>query len=646
MLSSCFAPISLILCIALHVGTAGALPNPTAEIRARNFANQTLVVYDGSLENGFSDYSWAKVNLKNPTPTHTSPTSIRVDAYQWQALYLHHNAFNADPLDTLQFWVYSGTPGLQVQAQGTLLGKPQPAIPIINQPAVGTWFFVSVSLNALGVAANSNFDGFWLQVTNGGDATFYVDNIALVGQAPASSANITVDASHVIRHNLSKALFGINAAVWDGVFDTDTTVDLLHEAGYTTLRFPGGSISDTYNWKTGRSLNNTWAWTLTFDRFAARAIQGGFDIMLTTNYGSGTAEEAAEWAQYCLTKNYPCKYFEVGNECYGSWEHDEHAKVQDPVTYAAQFQLFYRAIKAVSPSFLVGAVTIPGEDTFANYASESVTNPRTHTAHAGWTPVVLSHLRDLAVMPDFIIDHRYPQNPGEESDPLLLHSTHGWTDDAVSLRQMLTDYMGPDSAKVALLATENNCVSSLPNKQSTSLVNAVYLADSFGQLLTTEFQALMWWDLRNGPETNPNQPGLYGWRTQGDYGIVSTGNSTKYPAFYAAKMVSKFARPGDDILLVDSTSTNIAAYASRRPGQQSVILINKSPSPVTATLSFPRGPFGPTPATLSSWGFDQDEAARMSQPAGQDVVVTQTTWTPGTVFAIKQYSLLVVVLSV
>jgi alpha-L-arabinofuranosidase len=112
----------------------------------------------------------------------------------------------------------------------------------------------------------------------------------------------------------------------------------------------------------------------------------------------------------------------------------------------------------------------------------------------------------------------YPQNAGEESDAFLLRSTRGWTDDAMSLRQMLSDYMGPDSSKVTLLATENNCVSSLPDKQSTSLVNAVYLADSFGQLLTTEFEALFWWDLRNGQESNPNPAGLYGWRNYGDYG--------------------------------------------------------------------------------------------------------------------------------
>jgi alpha-L-arabinofuranosidase len=65
-----------------------------------------------------------------------------------------------------------------------------------------------------------------------------------------------------------------------------------------------------------------------------------------------------------------------------------------------------RAIKSVSASILVGAVAIPGEDMYANYPSESVTNPRTRASHAGWTPVVLTQLKSLGVLPDFLVDHR------------------------------------------------------------------------------------------------------------------------------------------------------------------------------------------------------------------------------------------------
>jgi hypothetical protein len=89
------------LCVALAtpvMATTTTLAHPPS----RSGDNETLVIYNGALQNGFSDWSWAQVNLANPTPTHGSPTSIRVSAKQWQALFLHHNAFDSDPLDTLQ----------------------------------------------------------------------------------------------------------------------------------------------------------------------------------------------------------------------------------------------------------------------------------------------------------------------------------------------------------------------------------------------------------------------------------------------------------------------------------------------------------------------------------------------------------------
>lgn len=63
--------------------------------------NETLIVYDSTLENGFEDYSWAARDFSNPSPVHSGTASIRVDAHQYEALSLHHAAFNADPLDTI-----------------------------------------------------------------------------------------------------------------------------------------------------------------------------------------------------------------------------------------------------------------------------------------------------------------------------------------------------------------------------------------------------------------------------------------------------------------------------------------------------------------------------------------------------------------
>ena len=136
---------------------------------------------------------------------------------------------------------------------------------------------------------------------------------------------------------------------------------------------------------------------------------------------------------------------------------------------------------------------------------------------------MLATLKQLGVTPDFVIGHRYPQGlSGWENDAHLLRSTGRWTADAVALRRQLKTYFGAASSNVEVLCTENNSIGEKTGKQTTSLVNALYLADSFGQIAQTEFNSWLWWDLRNYHETNcNNSPALYGWRPYGDHGIMS-----------------------------------------------------------------------------------------------------------------------------
>src|SRR5204862_2535523 len=160
----------------------------------------------------------------------------------------------------------------------------------------------------------------------------------------------------------------------------------------------------------------------------------------------------------------------------------------DPVTYATRFKDYYARMKAVDPTIKIGAVAVTGEDSYANYNDHPATNPRTGQTHNGWTPVLLTTLRSLGVTPDFLVHHRYPQGPGGESDAGLLASSTSWAGEAADLRQQLVDYLGAATAAgVELVATENNSVYSSPGKQTTSLVNGLFLADSIGTVMATEF---------------------------------------------------------------------------------------------------------------------------------------------------------------
>src|SRR5262249_24857339 len=95
------------------------------------------------------------------------------------------------------------------------------------------------------------------------------------------------------------------------------------------------------------------------------------------------------------------------------------------------------------------------------------------------------------------------------------------------------DYMGDAGTNIELVCTENNCDAGRMGRQSTSIVNALYLADSLSHLMKTEFNAYLWWDLHNGADTGGDfDPTLYGWRNNGDYGLFNESN-LRSPTFYA-----------------------------------------------------------------------------------------------------------------
>ena len=134
-----------------------------------------------------------------------------------------------------------------------------------------------------------------------------------------------------------------------------------------------------------------------------------------------------------------------------------------------------------------------------------------------------------------------------------------------------------------------------PASSSTSLVNGLYLADSLANVLQTEFNAFVWWDLRNGQDSSQNNSStLYGWRLYGDYGILppepavgSPNYNDAYPTYYMIKLLSHFVRGGDTIVRATSDTTLVSAYAARRAdGSLGLLVINKSPtSTYTANIN-------------------------------------------------------------
>lgn len=576
------------------------------------FVQADFSIYSDQLDNGWTNWSWATVAFNNTAYHHSGADSISVTSGSWQAIYLHHDAISTANYQNLSLWVNGGVKGGQsLQLQATLSTNQQVAYPL-PKLSPNTWVHLTIPLTTLGVGGKPNFDGFWIQETSGAGApTYYLDDISLTQGSAPNPILVTVDATRPLQ-TLDGRMFGVNTAVWDSQLSSSTTRSLLTDAGVSYLRFPGGSLADIFHWATNQTTDGT-LWTTNFANFMSTATTVGAQPIITTNYGTGNASEAAAWVRQAnITNHFAIKYWEVGNENYGTWEADSHAAKNDPFTYAQQYVLYRTAMKAVDPTISVGAVIPVGEDSFANNASHPAKNPRTGVVHNGFGPVMLATLKSLGAAPDFVVYHYYAQEPGSESDEVLLNSTPNWKGDIAQLRQTLNDYLGTPLAKsVQIQITENNSCSYNPGKQSTSLVNGLYLAESFGYAAQTEALSFIWWDLRNGPDGSQNNSStLYGWRNYGDYGIVSPSNE-RYPVYFALKAVKYFVRPGDSILTTTTGYYRLAAFAAKKAnGDLTLMVVNKDPSS-TYNVQFSIAGYLPAAtATTYSYGIPQDQAAR------------------------------------
>src|SRR5207245_8772339 len=181
-------------------------------------AQTDQLIYTDSLASGWQDWSWATVNLANTSPIHSGTRSASVNADAWEAIYLHHDAFDTSGYSNLVFWIHGGSTGGQLlQVQALLNGSAQTLVTLAPLSA-NTWQKITISLASLGVARKPDMDGFWIQDRSGTTKpTFYVDDISLIAVPVPSVVNLTVDGSQTIR-TIDARHFGVNAAVWDAAF--------------------------------------------------------------------------------------------------------------------------------------------------------------------------------------------------------------------------------------------------------------------------------------------------------------------------------------------------------------------------------------------------------------------------------------------
>jgi hypothetical protein len=405
------------------------------------------------------------------------------------------------------------------------------------------------------------------------------------------------------------------------------TVEMVRRSKARIVRWPGGSESDHYQWRTHKL---GFGWTphpsSTFNNFMQKLVQPTqAAVAITLNYGSNAQEkgggdpnEAAAWVAYAKSKGYRVAYWTVGNEVFGSWETDLNEKPHDPGFYADKVaKAFYPKIKAANPQAKVGVVI----------------NQLDINNSSGWTQTVLRQARY-----DFVEFHSYPQTPDKVNDEFLLN---GAID---QFRQQVIDLkrvMG--NRQVPIVLGEFNNVASQPSRQTLSIVNALYHGLMFAESAKLGLAATFPWETVEdyctyAPQTSlkPNgnfSDALYGWQTFATYSLFSLGTNSKnckqgvpsipygtaFPSAHAASLFGDFTAPNERLLQANVAQKypKIRAYLASRGRGYRVLLFNldrNASVTLPLALSQKSGQWTAQQTTYGKAEYDQSRNNRWASP--------------------------------
>ncbi len=225
-------------------------------------------------------------------------------------------------------------------------------------------------------------------------------------------------------------------AVYEGVYDPECvhadkdgfrtdTLGALRRLNMTAMRYPGGNFASGYHWLDGvgpraqRPVIRELAWQSTetnqigTDEFVQISRRMGWTPMLTVNLGTGTAEEARNWVEYCnsptgtkyanlRTANgnvepHAVKLWCLGNEMDGPWQLGHVPADQ----YAIRAQQAVKMMKDVDRSI---ELVVCGSCTTSL------------PTYLEWDRQVLEYLGDQV---DYISLHRYVGNRNNDTPDYL-----------------------------------------------------------------------------------------------------------------------------------------------------------------------------------------------------------------------------------
>ncbi|MGZ3846065.1 MAG: alpha-L-arabinofuranosidase, partial [Flavisolibacter sp.] len=354
----------------------------------------------------------------------------------------------------------------------------------------------------------------------------------------ANTTFVTVDASNILT-KIPKSIAGQNSNIWMSQIVTEVPLmNHLTNLHPNVIRFPGGSISDVFFWNAPKNQppadapanlldangvsspagywygKNTESWTFSVDNYYSMLQQTGNQGLITINsgyarYGTGAnpvasaAHLAADWVRY---DNGRTKYWEIGNECNGTWEAGYRIKTSDNkdsqpeivtgALYGQHVKVFVdsmkKAAQEIGKTIYIGAYILEKQP-------ESWQTQTDKTWNSGF-------FASVANKSDYYVIHSYytAYQTNASADEILATASVNTT----NMMDYLKTNVPAAGGTLKPIALDEWNITSQGSMQQVSFVNGMHAAILLNEALKNKYGLTARWDLANG-WSNGNDHGLF-----------------------------------------------------------------------------------------------------------------------------------------
>ena len=337
---------------------------------------------------------------------------------------------------------------------------------------------------------------------------------------------------------ISPYLFGTNYGPMHAV--ALDVLPLVENGGFTALRFPGGAWTDTADMQ-----------NFQIDQLMAFSKQVGAMPTISVRMLDGKPETAAELVKYTnIKKKYGVTYWSIGNEpnIYTQLKQADYDYTVENLN--KDWRAIALAMKAADPTIkLMGPELSQWNDSYETTPKDS--------AQRDWMTEFLKANGDLV---DVVTVHRYPMfspTNGPVTAQQLRENTRKWTKEVEYLHSLIKQTLGHDLPVAITELNSDPSNAQLQEASPDSFYNAIWYADSLGQLMNADAFMVNQWVLSQ--------------RTTG-LGLLK-GDEVR-PTFYVFPLYKNF---GSEQVYAASGVTDVDIFAAKRAdGTLTLMVINLS----------------------------------------------------------------------